>query len=143
MELIEKRTVKTPNSTQGVFYIDGVSTFVGLEPTDRGLTNGMTLDQITAIKVQNKTAIPTGRYLVTKYFSPKHNIDVPLVNDVPGYAGVEIHVGNFPQDTDGCLLLGTDTGPDEVLNSKTAIAAFYTKFFASVDAGEQVWITYQ
>jgi hypothetical protein len=142
MELKVQRLIKSPHSTIGKFYIDGTPSFDCLEPTDRGLTSQMTLVQIMAIKVPDKTAIPTGRYQVTKYFSPKHNMDVPLVNNVPGYAGVEIHVGNFPLDTDGCLLLGTSTGPDEVLNSKAAIEAFYRQFFATIAAGEPVWITY-
>jgi len=142
MELKVQRLIKSPLSTIGKFYINDMPSFDCLEPTDRGLTSQMTLAQIKAIKIPDKTAIPTGRYQVTKYFSPKHHMDVPLVNNVPGYAGVEIHVGNFPQDTDGCLLLGTSTGADEVLNSKAAIDVFYPQFFAAVAANETVWITY-
>ena len=56
---------------------------------------------------------------------------------------MEIHVGNFPKDTEGCLLLGTDRGPDEVLNSKAAVEAFYQKFFSTVDNDEMVFITYE
>lgn len=103
----------------------------------------MTLDQIKAIKVQNKTAIPTGRYRVTRQYSLKHRRDVPLINDVKGFGGVEIHIGNYPKDTEGCLLLGTDRGPDEVLNSKAAIDAFYRKFFDTVDGDEMVFITFE
>ena len=143
MELTVDRITKTDQSTTGNFSINGVFECYCLEPTDRGLTSDMSLADIQAIKIQDKTAVPIGRYSVTKYFSPKNNATVPLLQDVPDYGYVEIHVGNFPKDTDGCLLLGTDIGPDEVLNSKVAVAAFYPKFFAALDAGEDVFITYQ
>jgi len=143
MEITVKRTIKSPNSTVSDFYIDGQRTYYGLEPVDRGLNNDMPLAQIKAIKVPNKTAVPAGRYRVTRQYSPKHGKDVPLVNDVKGFESVEIHVGNSPNDTEGCLLLGTDRGPDEVLNSKAAIDAFYKKFFDTVDDDEMVFITYE
>jgi len=143
MELTVNRTTKTDNSTIGQFLVDGTFQSFCLEPTDRGLTSDMPLSQIQAIKVADKTCVPTGRYQVTKYFSPKHNALVPCMVGIPGFAYVEIHAGNFPQDTDACLLLGTTTGIDEVLSSQIAIDAFYPKFFAALEAGEEVWITYQ
>ena len=143
MEITVKRTIKSSNSTVSDFYIDGQRTYYGLEPVDRGLHDDMTLDQIKAIKVQNKPAIPTGRYRVTRQYSLKHRRDVPLINDVKGFGGVEIHIGNCPKDTEGCLLLGTDRRPDEVLNSKAAIDAFYRKFFDTVDGDEMVFITFE
>jgi hypothetical protein len=143
MELTVERVVKTDLSTIGNFSVDGVFECYCLEPTDRGLTSDMTLQQIQAIKIQNKTAVPIGRYAVTQYDSPKNGTIVPLLEAVPDYGYVEIHVGNFPQDTDGCLLLGTMMGQDEILNSRDAINAFYSKFFAALDAGEDVFITYQ
>lgn len=144
MELTVDRTDRTANSTIGNFSVNGIFECFCLEPKDRGLTSNMTLSQIQAIKIQNKTAIPTGRYQVTKYNSPKHhNTEVPLLENVTDFAFIEIHVGNFPKDTDGCLLLGTEKGPDEVLNSKVAINDFYPKFFAALNAGEDVFITYR
>jgi hypothetical protein len=143
MELTVYRTTKTANSTVGDFYINSVKTYFCLEPTDRGLTSQTNTQKAASVKIQNKTAIPTGRYRVTRCFSQKHNANVPLVNNVPGFVGIEIHVGNFPKDTDGCLLLGTSKGPDKVLNSRIAIASFYKLFFAAIDAGENVFITYK
>jgi hypothetical protein len=143
MELTVNRTTKTDNSTIGQFLTDGEFECYCLEPTDRGLTADMSLADIAAIKVANQTAVPTGRYQVTKYYSPKHGCLVPCMVGIPGFAYVEIHIGNFPQDTDACLLLGTDTGTDEVLNSRVAIDAFYPKFFAALEVGDECWITYQ
>lgn len=142
MELIQQRTDRTGSSTIGDFSVDGVWFAFGLEPVDRGLTSAMDLATIASIKIQDKTAIPTGRYQITKYFSPRHQFDVPLVNNVPGFEGVEIHVGNYPKDTDGCLLLGSEKTTDMVENSTITIAHFYQQFFAAINNGEEVWITY-
>lgn len=143
MELLVSRKIKTANSTIGDFIVNGTFFSFCLEPTDRGLTSDMSLDQIKAIKVQDKTCIPTGRYQVTKYFSPKHNAFVSLLLHVPGFDFVEIHAGNYPKDTDGCTLLGYQMFADFVGNSDTAITHFYAKFFDALNKDEQVWITYQ
>lgn len=143
MQLTVTRITKTDNSTIGEFAIDGKFFSYCLEPTDRGLTSDMTLEQIAAIKVANKTCIPTGEYNVTKYFSPKHNAEVPLIENIPGFAFVEIHVGNYPKDTDACLLLGYTKDTDFVGGSKDAITDFYRVFFEALDKGEQVSIEYE
>ena len=141
MELTVDRITKTDQSTIGNFLVDGVFEAYCLEPTDRGLTSDMSLEEVQGIKVAAQTAIPTGRYQVIKYFSPDHNEDVPCLVGVTDFECVEIHVGNFPRDTKACILLGTDKGPDEVLNSRAAVNVFYPKFFAAVAAGDEVWIT--
>ena len=60
-------------------------------------------------KVFGKTAIPYGTYKVTLVQSPKFNRIVPLINDVPGFEAIEIHIGNYPHDTEGCTLVGKNT----------------------------------
>lgn len=143
MDLLVNRTTKSENSTIGEFSVNGQFFSYCLEPIDRGLTKYMSLEEIQRIKVKNKTCIPTGKYQISKYFSPKHNDWVPILLHVPGFDYVEIHIGNFPKDTDACLLLGTDKGTDQILNSKIAINKFYPLFFETLKKEEQVWITYQ
>lgn len=143
MNLLVTRKIKTENSTIGDFSIDGTFFSHCLEPADRGLTADMTLDDIKSIKVQNKTAVPIGTYDVISYNSPRWDKDVPLLVDVPGYAGVEIHPGNYPSDTDGCLLLGATEDVDFVGNSVTTVEQFYNLFFKALGEGEAVSITYQ
>lgn len=143
MELTQIRKTKTDTTTIGDFEIDGTFFSHGLEPKDRGLTSDMSLEDIAAIKVPDKTAVPIGRYQVVSYDSPKWGMKVPCLIDIPGFDKVEIHVGNFAKDTDACLLLGYGIGPDQVLQSRDAIKQFYQQFFAALDNGEEVWITYQ
>jgi hypothetical protein len=143
MDLLVNRTTRTGNSTIGEFSVNGNFFSYCLEPTDRGLTSDMDAGQIAAIKIPDKTCIPTGSYAVTSYYSTKNGRNVPLLNNVPGYQYVEIHQGNFPKDTDGCLLLGVNQGVDYVGPSDNIVNEFYNQFFAALAAGEDVTITYQ
>ena len=143
MNLLVNRTTRTAYSTIGDFSVNGQRFSYCLEPTDRGLTAGMTPQQVAALKVPGKTCIPPGTYSVTIYFSPSHQGQVPLVNNVPGFDNIEIHTGNYPKDTKGCLLLGSTESTDFIGNSDVTIAQFYTLFRQALTNGEQVTITYQ
>lgn len=143
MELLVVRRKKTELTTIGDIYVNGVKKWVSLEDKDRGLTNKMTLAEIAAIKVKGQTAIPTGRYLLKKYNSPKRGWCL-LVNGVPGFSMIEIHVGNYPQDTDGCTLVGLSVSsqPDAINSSRDAIKQLYDLTFPILDHGDEVWATY-
>lgn len=143
MELLVVRRKKTELSTIGDIYVNGVKKWVSLEDKDRGLTSQMTLAQIAAIKVKGVTAIPTGRYLLKKYNSPKHGWCL-LVVGVLGFSMIEWHVGNYARDTDGCLLAGMSVSsqPDMINSSKQAIKEINDLVFPELDLGREVWVTY-
>ena len=143
MTLVVKRTTRTADSTIGRFSVNGADFCYCLEPADRGLTSDMTMAQIQAIKVPGRTCIPAGTYKVGSYFSPKHQQQVPLLQNVPDFEYIEIHVGNYPADTDGCLLLGDTVGDDFVGESQVAVTRFYNQFFAAINSGAAVSITYE
>jgi hypothetical protein len=93
--------------------------------------------------------IPTGSYEVTWRFSPNHGFWVPAVENVPDFADIEIHPGNFQKDTEGCLLVAESRGnpiqggSDCILNSKPIFARLaYDYIKPAIDAKERVWITY-
>lgn len=54
---------------------------------------------------RNTSCIPTGVYNVTKYKSEKRG-NTFWVHDVPNRSSILIHSGNFPKDTQGCILVG-------------------------------------
>lgn len=66
---------------------------------------------VAAWKVAAATAIPRGTYnlSVTRSvrFSAKagHDVFLPLLEGVEGFAGVRIHGGNTAADTEGCILV--------------------------------------
>jgi hypothetical protein len=72
--------------------------------------------------------VPSGEYVCQRRFSPKFQYDVFEIMNVPGCTYIEIHVGNFATDSDGCILLGQalndQSGVLMITNSKAAFAKF-------------------
>jgi hypothetical protein len=72
-------------------------------------------DVIRTEKIKSRTAIFAGTYPVILCESPRFSDSyekkglgriVPLVDRVPQFTGVRIHVGNKAEHTDGCILVG-------------------------------------
>lgn len=133
MKLLLKRIAKMEKYTIGKLYIDGEYFADTLEDTDRGLSSDMSLDEIKKIKIKGKTAIPTGTYKINMgIISPKfknrswakpYNGKIPRLENVPGYEGVLVHPGSYPEDTQGCLLVGKNTVKGMVTSSQITFKA--------------------
>jgi hypothetical protein len=112
------------------------------------------------VKVQGKTAIPAGTYVVIINRSNRfsaiagHDVFLPLLLDLPGHttmfgghaigdAGVRIHPGNTAVDTDGCLLPGAAVAPNKagVTSSRVAFQTLFTLIQAAIKRGETVLLT--
>lgn len=132
MQLSLKRTTFTAESTIGKLSIDGRYECLVLEDVVR---------KAGAPKVYGKTAIPAGTYPVTITYSNRFRRLMPLLGNVPGFAGIRIHSGNTAADTEGCLLVGTTQSKDFVGNSRAAYAVLYARIKEALDAGEPVTIT--
>jgi hypothetical protein len=140
MELTLLRTQKTELSTISHLLIDGTHECFMIEDTDRGLKQTMSLEEIQKLKIHGKTAIPEGRYQVVIAFSPRFKRVLPRLLNVTGYDGVLMHIGNYPRDTEGCLLPGTIPTKDCVLHSTAAFNNLYKKLL-KVPNSEEIWIT--
>jgi hypothetical protein len=81
-------------------------------------------DTVKGWKVANHTAIPYGTYKVLKTYSERFGRNMWELQDVPGFKGIRIHIGNTAADTSGCLLLGLRKEKDKILQSTAAIADF-------------------
>lgn len=80
-----KRTFKGTEYTIGKLYIDGAYFCDTLEDTVRPAGQ----------KIAGKTAIPAGKYHVKKTMSPRFKRILPEILNVPNFAGVRIHEGNY------------------------------------------------
>lgn len=153
MELLNKR-YKTPDYCIGKLYINGEYFCDTLEDTDKGLTSTMPLEEIKKIKKAGITAIPTGRYeIVMNVVSPKYSADkykkqygfcdakLPRLVNVPGFEGILIHIGNYAKDTDGCILVGTNSVKGAVMQSTAYFNKLYPILKAASDKGEKIYIT--
>lgn len=136
MKLELKRIFRGPKYTIGKLYVDNQYVCDTLEDTDRGLKQTDSLSSIQKKKVYGQTAIPTGTYDITlNVISPKFkdrswakfcNGKLPRLLNVPGYDGVLIHVGNKPEDTLGCILVGYNKIKGQLINSTEAFKKLYS-----------------
>lgn len=130
MNILVHRTMKLPQYTIGKLYIDNKYICDTLEDADRGLMQGDPLWHIRDIKIFGKTAIPLGTYNITmdivsqkfknRGWAKPFGGKLPRLLNVPGYEGVLIHVGNKPEDTLGCILVGYNKIKGQVINSTQA-----------------------
>lgn len=90
------------------------------------------------------TAIPRGTYNIIITFSDHFQRLLPLLQNVPDYAGVRIHSGNVPSDTAGCLLPGLDIGElggkVAVTHSREAFEMIFKKMQDAETKGETITI---
>lgn len=116
--------------TIGKLYINEEYICDTLEDTDRGLNDSMSIDEITKKKVYGKTAIPCGTYNLTmnvqspkysnfgKYkWAKQYDAYLPRIENVKGFEGILIHVGNTDKDSNGCILVGNNNIKGQVTSS--------------------------
>lgn len=148
MNITLTRLYRKPTYTIGRLTINGTYVCDTLEPADRGLDSKMSLPRLQQLKIPGTTAIPTGRYRLTlSVISPRFATQtvyrkiggrLPRLMNVPAFAGILMHIGNYPHETKGCILLGENTVRGAVMNSRRAFDALYKMLDAS---NEELWIT--
>ena len=130
MQLDLVRHTAIDDATIGTLSIDGSFQCCTLE------------DVIRDKKIAKVTAIPAGTYNVILCESPKFSDSyeekglgriVPLIDGVPGFSGIRIHVGNKASHSDGCVLVGdwSDHAKAEITNSTAAFKALMKKLNAA------------
>ena len=108
MLLTVARQIFTPKSTSGRLSIDGAQFCYTLEPPRGPMLH------------------PPGIYQASLYVSPEwttkrgYPFRLPLLKDVPGFTGIEIHIGNIAADTKGCTVVGLTQSVDAVGYSEDA-----------------------
>ena len=82
--------------------------------------------------------IPAGVYKVIIEYSPRFKRDMPRLLGVPGWPNddVLLHWGNYPDNSEGCILVGMTHEPDFIGESQVAFAALYEKIAPAASAGD-------
>lgn len=105
----------TPTSTHGTLF----RAAEGCEPVQVCYT----LEDVvrSGPKVPGETAIPAGTYPLLITYSNRFKRLLPLVDNVPGFAGIRMHGGNTSANTEGCLLVADfrDLEHDRVFHACT------------------------
>ena len=123
MNLLVQRAKSSENSTISELFIDGTFECYILELP------------VTPECLPGRCAIPAGTYDIIIQYSPHfQRYNMRLVG-VPGFEGVEIHTGNTPQDTEGCLIVGGTTAQDYVGNSTLAYTILWNKIMTYIHNG--------
>ena len=130
MKLDLVRIQHTPTVTIGELHVDGVFHCWTCEDTVRD-----------GPKVYGQTAIPEGEYPVVVTYSNRFKVQMPLLQDVPGFQGIRIHPGNTAADTEGCILPGFDRLPTGVGRSRAAYEGLYAMISDALEQGEEIEIT--
>jgi hypothetical protein len=113
------------------------------EPSTPTCTFGrLTVDQDRAYYTLERpdVQIPPGTYSVEITYSPRFKLPLPLLDSVPGRTDIRIHMGNWPRDTEGCILVGMEKGPDMITHSRIALNSLVAQIEAALAAREPVSI---
>lgn len=142
VELKLKRFHDDDQCTIGKFFVDDDLYCYTLE------------DPIRDTKIKGKTAIPAGRYEIkfrealsglTKHYRKKYDWFTwhLELQDVPNYQYVYLHIGNYPEDTDGCILVGKtyDLSKPAVWTSTPVYEELYKMLTKKLNSGHRVFIT--
>lgn len=97
-------------------------------------------DEIRKVKVAGETAIPEGTYKVIINISNRFKRELPLLLDVPGFAGIRIHPGNTDDDTEGCILVGKTKRANLVTESRATFNRLFALMKAAIDKSEAITI---
>lgn len=145
MHFILQRFADNRESTLGLLFKVGV-----LRPF-----KGYTLeDEFRESKLSGETRIPAGIYklVIQKSMTPKtiaYRKKYPwfenhiMVENVPGFIGIYIHVGNTDDHTDGCILLGDGANNNTIAQgaistSTEAFRRFYIETYEDLKAGHLI-----
>ena len=154
MKLTLIRKYKKPDYTIGLLYINGVFFCNTIEDTDRGLSDKMKLSDIEKIKIDGKTAIPTGSYEITlDVVSPKFstysfyketcNGKVPRLLNVKGFKGILIHVADGYRGAElvqGCIGIGLNKIKGGLLEGKEYFKRLYSTLLEAYNNKEKIFI---
>ena len=149
MKLRLRRIALNEKYTIGKLYVSGKYECDTLEDTVRDIDKSGKFDGGEK-KIHGQTAIPYGTYEVrmdiqSPRFSQKSSYKkckgyLPRLMNVPSFDGVLIHIGNYPADTEGCILVGKNTKKGAVLQSTATFWPLYEKLKAAADKGDKIYI---
>jgi hypothetical protein len=128
MKLEIKRHWFSEKTTTGVLILDRTTFCFTLEDVARA----------EGVKIPGKTAIPAGEYRVIIDLSARFGREMPKLLEVPNFEGIRIHAGNTDKDTEGCILVGFNRGPDGIWDSREAFKALFDQLKAAYDKQETI-----
>ena len=119
-----KRIEETDEATIGKLYLN-----------DKEI--GYTLEPPWKDNKQRESCIPAGEYdAFIRTDSNRWDYDVIQLRNVPNRTAIQIHIGNFPKDTVGCILPGKGRGHNIVHQSRVA----FEELMSGINEDERIII---
>lgn len=140
MKLELKRTFFAETYTIGKLSIDGVLFCDTLEDKNRDLNKDGDLKDKGETKVFGQTAIPFGTYEIIMNESQRFKRKMPLLLNVPSFAGIRIHSGSKAEHSHGCILVGKNTIKGGLTESKPFEIKLYEILNKAFDNKEKIEI---
>ena len=137
MDVLVDRFISDDDTTISRIFVDKKFVCFGLE------------DEYRIEKRIGETRIPAGTYQVRLRTEGKHHEQYKIrfanihrgmlhIQNVPNFQYILIHCGNTDQDTEGCLLVGSQAITEPHNMSITQSEAAYRRFYTQVvDAAER------
>ncbi len=139
MHLDLVRDVAGGKSTGGKLYVDGEFACYTLE--NPWLDNKRRISSVPEGTYDIKFR-RVGRWIhkARGLFPDMHNAVMGMLElqDVPGRDYILIHWGNYPTDTQGCILVGNGRGVDAVWRSQDAYQQIYPPIAKALSCGQRV-----
>ncbi len=138
MKIIIERNYKKPG------YIIGnlsVKYSWGDEEYTHWLCNTLEPPEGTAtetVTAGSKKAIASGTYDVALCWSPRFKRRMPYLVGVPGRSAIMIHPGNYPRDSVGCILVGSNTKKGMLTDSKKTTDMLIDLIYQAIVDEEEV-----
>lgn len=141
-----RRTMQNRLSTVGELWVSDLWICATLE------------DAWHMVKLPGITRIPAGTYplklrtageLHPRYAArfPDMHKGMLWILDVPGFEFIYFHIGNDPEDSKGCILVGSevippqsDNEPYKLIGSEKAYRELYPMVSLAIDHGETCWL---
>lgn len=111
---------------------------VRVESTDHGVFGHLDCEGFSCVTLENHLLnIPVGLYKITLYQSPVHGL-VPLLHDVSGRSMIEIHEGNFENNSKGCILVAEKRDGFAIENSRKTLPLLVEKIKGADDVALRI-----
>lgn len=137
MNLELKRIAFKSTYTIGKLYIDGKYFCDTLEDYNRDFNKDGDLKDKGETKIFGETAIPYGTFKVIMNMSNRFQKIMPLLLDVPHFAGIRIHAGSKPEHSHGCILVGINSIKGRLTDSKE----YTEKLYKILEKEKEIYIT--
>lgn len=139
MELKLERKWLKREYTVGRLYINGVLFCDTLEDKVADTNRNGKFDG-SERKIPGETAIPYGTYKISYGWSPRFNRNLPRLLNVTAFEGILIHPGNTAKDSSGCILVGLNTEPGRLTQSRLYSDELNKRIDAAQRKGEYITI---